>query len=203
MQALLFEMPPRPGHEDHYFSHAARLRPILMQHDGLAFIERYKSQSRPNLILSHSLWRDEASIARWRTDRDHHNSQTAGRYRHFEDYRIRIGHVLQMHVQAAEFREWDKTGLYNDPKVTSDRYIAIIRTSKQPNREQGETFGSVTETDSFLTILEVASEDEGQTVISSARNDKNVTSALLARVSRDYGMYDRTEAPQYFRPVER
>ena len=88
MQALLFEMKPRDGHEDHYFRHAERLRPFLLQQEGLIFIERFKALAQPGVILSHSLWRDEASIAKWRTDQEHHKSQTAGRLQHFEDYRI-------------------------------------------------------------------------------------------------------------------
>ena len=31
-------------------------------------IERYWSLAREGVILSHSLWRNEASIARWRTE---------------------------------------------------------------------------------------------------------------------------------------
>ena len=203
MQALLFEMTPREGHEEHYFSHAAKLRPILMQHDGLVFIERFKSQSRPNVILSHSLWRDEASIARWRTDREHHKSQTAGRYKHFEDYRIRIAHVLHQYVQENNVEEWSKAGLYNDSVETPDRYLVIIGSTKQPKQEQGDTFESVTDTNSFLTVHNVASEEEGRTEVVSAQADRNVKSAIISQVSRDYGMYNRAEAPQYFRAIER
>lgn len=202
MQALLFEMTPREGHEDRYFDHAAKLRPILMRQDGLVFIERFKSLSRPKVILSHSLWRDEASLARWRTDSEHHKSQAAGRYKHFEDYRIRIAHVLSRYVQTAELKKWSKTGLYNDSDTTPDRYIVISMTSSQPTCEQGESFQSVTESNSFLTIREAVSEANGRNEVVSARSDTSVNSVLFSRVSRDYGMYDRTEAPQYFRPVE-
>lgn len=203
MQALLFEMKPRDGHEDHYFRHAAKLRPILMQHDGLIFIERFKSESRPGVILSHSLWRDEASIARWRTNREHHKSQTAGRFKHFEDYRIRISHVLRYNEPNKPNEEWSKDGSYSDPATTPGRFVAIIRTRTPPTLESGELFESVTETDSFLSIINVSNESEGRSRLAKAAEDLNVLSSLLSRTTRDYGMYDREEAPQYFKLVER
>ena len=202
MQALLFEMTPRSGHEEHYFRHAAALRPILMQHDGLLFIERFKSLTRPNVVLSHSLWRDEASIARWRTDREHYKSQTAGRFKHFEDYRIRISHVLQHIERGGSKQKWPKEGSYNDAETTPDRFLTVVRTQVMPDREEGEVFNSVTETNSYLTVADVSSENAGKSKIDKAEGDDTVLSALLSRVSRDYGMFERTEAPQYFRPVE-
>tara|TARA_R110002049_G_scaffold282367_1_gene462190 strand:- start:111 stop:869 length:759 start_codon:yes stop_codon:yes gene_type:complete len=203
MQALLFEMTPREGHEDLYFSHAAKLRPILLQQEGLIHLERFKSQSRPEVILSHSLWRDEAAIARWRTNAEHHKSQTAGRYQHFADYRIRVAHVLQRHVQQEPMQEWGSVGFYNEAQTRPDRFILIVRTLKQPQHADGEVFASVTEADSFLILQEVSSEQAGRDQVRDAQGNADVQSAILSRVSRDYGMHDRTEAPQYFKPVER
>ena len=100
MHTLLFEVQPRAGHEDHYFAHATRLRPLLDAHPGLLFIDRFKSLVRPNIILSHSHWQDEASLARWRTDAQHRRSQAAGRNQHFEDYRIRISRVVTHYVRG-------------------------------------------------------------------------------------------------------
>lgn len=201
MQALLFEMKPHDGHEDHYFRHAAALRPILMQHEGLAFIERYKSLSRPGVILSHSLWRDEASIARWRTNQNHHSSQMAGRYKHFADYRIRISHALQYFTGPGHQEQWGTTGMYADASSTVDRTITIIRSSRVPNSGQGEIFESVSETSSFLSVSSFTAQETGHEKFMHALNDDSTLSAILARVSRDYGMYERAEAPQYFRPI--
>jgi heme-degrading monooxygenase HmoA len=203
MQALLFEMTPRDGHEQHYFRHAATLRPILMQHDGLFFIERFKSLTRANVILSHSLWRDEASIARWRTNSQHQQSQTAGRFKHFEDYRIRISHVLQHIEHGKPQKSWTKEGAYNDAATTPDCFLTIIRTTEMPKTEEGEVFESVAGPNIYLTVASVSSEDDGQAKIEKTEGDDAVLSALLGRVSRDYGMFERAEAPQYFKPVER
>lgn len=203
MQALLFEMTPREGHEDHYFQHAAALRPILMQQDGLIFIERFKSLTRPKVILSHSLWSDEASITQWRTDRQHHKSQTAGRFKHFEDYRIRISHVLQHIEVGGAQRNWTKDGAYNGAATTPDRFLTITRTKTPPIMGEGEVFESITEANSYLIVDSVLSEADGQSKIENARGDDAVLSALFSRVSRDYGMFERAEAPQYFKSVER
>ena len=62
MQALMFEVKPKEGHEQHYFDRAAALRPRLERNDGILFIDRYRSLSRAGVILSHSHWRDEPSI---------------------------------------------------------------------------------------------------------------------------------------------
>ncbi|MCP5081154.1 MAG: hypothetical protein GY948_05605 [Alphaproteobacteria bacterium] len=146
--------------------------------------------------------RDEASIARWRTDTEHHNSQAAGRYKHFEDYRIRISHVLQYSEPGLPQKEWGKEGSYSDPATTPDRFITIIRTKQMPTTTAGEVFESVTETGSYLSVGDVACEDDGRVGVKDAQTDALLLSALLSRVSRDYGMYDRAEAPQYFKPVE-
>ena len=203
MHALIFEMELRDGHEEHYFQHAAKLRPILMQHDGLIYIERFKSLTRPNVILSHSLWRDEASIARWRTNSEHHKSQIAGRFKHFQDYRIRISHVLRYTDLNAPAQEWSNGGSYSAPNLRTDRFIAILRSRKQLYNQDGDTFASVTETDSYLTVLDIANEVDGQSKIKEVQGDVSVLTTLLARVSRDYGLYDRTQAPQYFKAVEK
>lgn len=202
MQTLLFEVQPRQGHEEHYFTHAAKLRPILMQHDGLLFIERYRSLSREGVVLSHSLWRDEASIARWRTEKHHHQSQAAGRYKHFKDYRIRISHALVHYDEEGEQHQWSTAGMYAENASADARYLTIIRAKAQPNTEYGECFESVTEANSFISIAEVASEEAGQKLSTSAQGDSNTITVIFARVSRDYGMYERTEAPQFFAPVQ-
>ena len=203
MQALLFEMESRDGHEDHYFRHATKLRPMVMQHEGLIFLERFKSLSRPKVILSHSLWRDEASIARWRTDREHQKSQVAGRFEHFRDYRIRISHTLRYQKPNREAEEWSNAGSYSAQHLTTDRFVVILRSLDQWVPQEGETFASVTEPKSYLSVLNAANEADGQAKFEEALHNSSLLSVILARVSRDYGMYDRDEAPQYFETVEK
>lgn len=202
MHALLFEMEPRPGHEGHYFKHAEALRPLLAQHAGLLFIERFKSISRPNVILSHSHWRDEASLAKWRSDPDHHRSQAAGRNKHFEDYRLRISHVLKIVRQSCAPESWTMDGAYTDVNAIPPRFLTIVALKSEPADLSGESFQSVTVDDSFLCVADAKSHQHGEEIIADAMALPHVTSAMLTLVSRDYGMSERAEAPQYFPNAE-
>ncbi|MCR9215006.1 MAG: antibiotic biosynthesis monooxygenase [Proteobacteria bacterium] len=199
MQALLFEMKPRAGHEDNYFSHAAKLRPLLDQEEGLIFIDRFKSVSRSGVILSHSLWQDEAAIARWRTHPQHHNSQAAGRNKHFEDYRLRISHVLEYVSKGQEAKSWSAEGAYS--KSGSPRFLVIVSSQGAPYSDQGESFVSVNSEDAYANIIDVETEAAGREILASFENTPNAQTAVLCLVSRDYGMFNRAQAPQYFPPV--
>ncbi|GFE49677.1 antibiotic biosynthesis monooxygenase [Roseobacter cerasinus] len=198
MHALLFEMEPRSGHEGHYFKHAEALRPLLAQHAGLLFIERFKSISRPKMILSHSHWRDEASLAKWRSDPDHHRSQTAGRNKHFSDYRLRISHVLKMMRQDTDPEIWSAEGAYTNVDATPARFLTIVASKGSPVDLGGECFHSVTADENFLCVTNAATRDHGDELIAKAMMNPNASSAMLALVSRDYSMFERAEAPQYF-----
>lgn len=202
MQVLLFEMEPREGHEGHYFKHVEKLRPLLADHDGLLFIDRFKSLSRPNIILSHSLWKDEAALTKWRTDGTHHQSQSAGRYQHFADYRIRISHALEAHNHDQAPTLWSHDGSYrlND---TSNKKLLVVTASKgQPYKGSGEAFASVNTEGNYLTIETATATKRAEELTQMAKQDSSVTRVIMCSVSRDYGMFDRTEAPQYFKPVD-
>ncbi|MGI9506757.1 MAG: antibiotic biosynthesis monooxygenase family protein [Geminicoccaceae bacterium] len=201
MQALMFEVKPKKGHEQHYFDRAAALRPRLAKNDGILFIDRYKSLGRTGIILSHSHWRDEASMTRWRVDEAHHKTQAAGRNVHFEDYRIRISHVLHYSLGAESAKIWSGDNAYLDPSSAMPRHLVIIGTEQGPYDDRGEDFQSVNFADRFLAVIEPDSEQDGRDLIADAERHQHVTSVLLSIVSRDYGMHDRDEAPQYFPPV--
>jgi len=207
MQTLLFQMEPQDGHEEFYFAHVAALRPLLAQQQGLLFIQRYKSLSRPNLILSHSLWRNEASIAQWRANKDHQTSQAAGRYKHFKDYRISISKALFWHSNQDEQEHWHIENTHpnstqTEPGGTANRFVSIIRHTRLPTSDDTDNYKSVSETDSFLSVSEFSEQEAGDEQCLAAQSDKGTISVVLASVSRDYGMHDRAEAPQTFNPVE-
>ena len=44
--------------------------------------------------LSHSTWRDEKSVVRWRTVAKHHETQQRGRDDVFQDYHLRVGEIV-------------------------------------------------------------------------------------------------------------
>ena len=94
MFSVIFEVHPKEGKKDEYLGLAKHLKPLLEAINGFIDNERFESKLRPGWVLSHSTWRDEKSVVRWRTDAEHHAVQEKGRYEIFEDYRLRVGDVI-------------------------------------------------------------------------------------------------------------
>src|SRR5260370_26849130 len=85
---------PRREKFDLYLDLAKGLKPILEGIDGFIDNERFESSRRPGWILSHSTWRDEKSVVRWRTVAKHHDTQLRGRDEVFQDYHLRVGEIV-------------------------------------------------------------------------------------------------------------
>jgi heme-degrading monooxygenase HmoA len=95
MIAVIFEVEPAAGQREAYLKTAAGLRPLLDGMDGFISIERFQSLNDPDRILSLSFWRDEEAVKAWRNTEEHRSAQALGRRRVFEDYRLRIAHVVR------------------------------------------------------------------------------------------------------------
>ena len=95
MVAVIFEAIPAKEKWDAYFDMAAKLRPELEKIEGFISIERFQSVSNAGKVLSLSFWKDEQSIEAWRNIELHRQAQQAGRKTIFEDYRLRIAHVVR------------------------------------------------------------------------------------------------------------
>lgn len=95
MIAVIFEVWPRDGQRDHYLDIAADLRPILDQVEGFISVERFQSITDPGKMLSVSFFEDEAALDRWRRMARHRKAQAEGRGGVFDDYRLRIAHVMR------------------------------------------------------------------------------------------------------------
>jgi heme-degrading monooxygenase HmoA len=205
MIGLFFEVMPRPGHEQAYFDIAAGLRPELDQNPGLMFIDRFKSLIRSRVVLSHSHWRDEASLAGWRTNAKHHAAQIAGRKQHFEDYRLRIGQlVCEWLPPAGELRRLEITNSYNDPALQKERFI-IVSAAKTAVKagDESDVLASVSRASEYIVLTPAISLRDGVQAVEQLSLTGAMNSVRLYLVSRDYGMYDRKEAPQYYAPVSR
>src|ERR1700747_3173600 len=94
MFSVIFEVHPKQEKFDLYLELAKRLRPIREVIDGFIDNERFESSRRPGWILSHSTWRDEKSVVRWRTVAKHHDTQQRGRDEVFQDYHLRVGEIV-------------------------------------------------------------------------------------------------------------
>ena len=95
MVAVIFEAIPAKEKWDAYFDMAAQLRPELDKVQGFISIERFQSVTNPGKVLSLSFWQDEESISAWRNIELHRQAQHAGRQSIFDDYRLRIAHVVR------------------------------------------------------------------------------------------------------------
>ncbi len=95
MIAVIFEVWPAPDRKQEYLDIAASLRPLLEHVDGFVSIERFESLSEPGKILSLSVFRDEAAVARWRQLEQHRIAQARGRDGIFRNYRLRVAGVIR------------------------------------------------------------------------------------------------------------
>lgn len=95
MIAVIFEVRPAPGREGRYLDLAAALRPTLEAIDGFVSVERFRSLTDPDKLLSLSFWRDEAAVRAWRNTSRHRATQREGRTAVFADYRLRIAGVVR------------------------------------------------------------------------------------------------------------
>jgi heme-degrading monooxygenase HmoA len=210
MLALLFEVTPNPDGYQRYLDIAGRLKPALEKHDGFLFIDRYRSLSRPDTILSHSLWRDEASLAAWRTFEPHHHAQVAGREKIFADYRLRIADIACVRMPGKADWRPERLSSYNEPSAGASRYLVIaMRTGRPSDAGTSDTFESLATADEFLCLYDVGDQQAAMTLVdslvpaSSKATGAGVTAVRICEVERDYGMYERREAPQYYPPVPR
>ena len=95
MIAVIFEVYPHEEHKLEYLDIAASLKPVLEQVDGFISVERFQSLTDPKKLLSISFFENEDALEEWRNVMAHRNAQRKGRQDLFDDYRIRVSHVLR------------------------------------------------------------------------------------------------------------
>jgi len=222
MFSVIFEVHPKPNQWDAYLGHAKMLRPELEQVDGFIDNIRYKSLTREGWILSLSGWRDEKSVVRWRTAMRHHMAQKKGRSAILLDYHLRVGQVTndtQVPAgQTIEEQRLDETEIAEGKAAT---FVDAKRAAKLPES------ASALDTAAYLGFDQNApglvSWDVHDAVLApgdlilmqiwktKVDADAFAKSASLpqggrlrqVRIVRDYGMFDRREAPQYYPAVKR
>ncbi len=95
MIAVIFEVWPAAGKTDAYLDIAAKLRPEVEQIQGFISVERFRSLTDPDKLLSISFFEDEDALDHWRSLHSHRTAQKAGRTGVFRDYRLRIAGVIR------------------------------------------------------------------------------------------------------------
>lgn len=95
MIAVIFEAIPANGKLEEYLAIAAKLKPELAKIEGFISIERFQSLNDPHKVLSLSFWADENAVQAWRNVELHRDAQSRGRNSVFDDYHLRIAHVVR------------------------------------------------------------------------------------------------------------
>ena len=207
MIALFFEVQTRPGHRDQYLDLAASLKPDLAAMGGCLFIDRFSSLTRKDLLLSYQIWQDEAAMTAWRVHGYHHEVQTIGREKVFSDYRIRIAQVI--HEERPDKPLWqpERRTPYNDPARRPSTFVLVAESKHAELPVETEwrrdSFKSVYRDGYFAHLIDVPDQRSGVELGQLLMMDPTMEYFRIVEVMRDYGMYDRTEAPQYYPPVER
>ena len=121
MIAVIFEVQPAPGAESRYLDLAAEMRPLLEQVEGFVSVERFRSITRPDVLLSLSFFEDEDAVRRWRTLDDHRRVQRDGRRGLFADYHLRVASVMR------DYGMQDRVEAPRDSRRTHDAKPADAR----------------------------------------------------------------------------
>ncbi|MGN8117395.1 antibiotic biosynthesis monooxygenase family protein [Labrys sp. 22185] len=219
MFSVIFEVHPKPSEFEHYLALAKELKPILEGIEGFIDNERFESKSRPGWILSHSTWRDEKSVVRWRTIAKHHETQQRGRDEVFQEYHLRVGEIVSdstppQGLQLVEQR-------LDETEIGDAKFAALTEISPHGGPvPQNLTDvlaldryrSALLDQDTFASIY-----NEGKLALLTSWRDRGSAEAFdvsplvsvgsvrhrVVRIVRDYGMFDRRESPQYYAEVSR
>jgi heme-degrading monooxygenase HmoA len=217
MFSVIFEVHPKSDQWDAYLGIAKGLKPELEQIDGFIDNIRYASLTREGWILSLSGWRDEKALVRWRTRTKHHQAQEQGRNAVMQDYHLRVGQITKDTQppagQAILEQRLDETqaGLGTTVTLIDARRSAEWVKATSPSdiaNQLGLKAGAsgLIAWDVFDAVL-----TPGNVILMMSWSDQAAaeqfeTALKLSdgarlrrvRIVRDYGMFDRREAPQYY-----
>jgi heme-degrading monooxygenase HmoA len=217
MFVVIFEVQPKKERWDDYLNLAKQLKPKLEAIDGFIDNERFGSKRTEGRLLSLSTWRDEKAVIRWRTHGEHHGVQEKGRFEVFQDYRLRVGEVTADSQPpqglAVEQKRFDET------EIGAARAVTVTEvTPSDGARELAATLGldpsaeGLVDHESFESIY-----NAGRFLLLASWRDASAAGAWKpapiaaaqplrhrqVRVVREYGMFDRREAPQFYPEVKR
>jgi heme-degrading monooxygenase HmoA len=222
MFSVIFEVHPRPEQRDAYLGNAKMLKSELEQIDGFVDNIRYKSLTREGWILSLSGWRDKKAIVRWRTSVCHHMVQERGRSEILLDYHLRVGQVTRdTHVPAGQTikeQRLDETEIGEGTTVTfvdAKRPAAASEAASAPEiaanlglnpKAEGlvgwDVYDAVLTPGDLILMMVWKTNAEADAFAKFVKSPQGGRLRHV-RVVRDYDMFDRREAPQYYPAIER
>ena len=223
MFAVIFEVQPKAERRNDYLELAKALKPKLEAIDGFIDVERYESRRTKGRVLSLSIWRDEKAVVRWRTQTEHHGAQEKGRFEIFDDYRLRVGEVIDDSASppgiALAQQRFDETA-NADAKAASITELTPPpgAGAKIEPKTLAAQLGLDTRADGIVDhdVFESIYNPGKLILLVTWRDNKAVAAwtptapqqavALRhrrVRIIRDYGLADRHEAPQFYAEVSR
>jgi heme-degrading monooxygenase HmoA len=212
----MFEVHPYPQRFDGYLKLAAHLKPILERIDGFVDNERFESRSRPGWLLSHSTWRDEKSLVRWRSQEEHHRVQARGRAEIFQDYRLRVGEIAADTAAGADAamqqQRLDETEVGTAKLVTFTEISALLSEAElsgaglgleplSPEMVEYDIFTSISTPGKSALLVGWKSAAAGKAWQPRMPKGFEPLRHRAVRIVRQYGMFDRRETPQFHAPV--
>jgi heme-degrading monooxygenase HmoA len=223
MFAVIFEVLPEQGRFDDYLDLAKRLKPELEAIDGFIDNERFESRRTKGRLLSLSIWRDEKSVVRWRSHGGHHAVQEKGRFEVFADYHLRVGEIASDTVPPNGLSVVQTR--FDETEVGVAKAITLTEVELRDGHGSGakpdlrpELLGldpgadGLADAELFASIYH-----PGKLILLASWRDEPAAGAWRprkpdaarsirhrqVRVIRDYGMFDRREAPQFYPPAQR
>ena len=222
MFIVIFEVQPKKGLTQDYLDLAKQLKPKLEAIDGFIDNERFSSQRTEGRLLSLSTWRDEKSVVRWRTEGQHHVVQGKGRFEIFADYHLRVGDVTadtnppkeapvherrfdETEIGAAKIVTFTEIAPARGAAFAAQTDLLLAHLGLDPNHS------AIIEHDVFASIY-----NPGKLALLAGWKDPAAANAWSPkklegietlrhrkiRVVRDYGRFDRREAPQFYPDVK-
>jgi heme-degrading monooxygenase HmoA len=218
MFAVIFEVKPREGRFDDYLELARQLKPRLEAIDGFIDNERFKNLRDPRWVLSLSTWRDEKAVIRWRTQGEHHGVQEKGRFEVFEDYHLRVGEIFDDSKSKLE-----KQQRFDETEIGEAKVVSITEVEpKQKGDVAGDSLAAELGLDRHRAGLVEQKTFEsiyvpGKILLLTSWRDAKAAEAFSpktpagakslrhrsVRIIRDYGMFERREAPQFYPQVRK
>jgi len=221
MFSVIFEVCPKADRLDEYLALAKRLKPLLETVDGFVDNERFESKRRPGWILSHSTWRDEKSVVRWRTAAEHNLAQEHGRSEILRDYHLRVGDVTadtdapeEAPVREQRFDETEigAAKLATLTEITpqaggsfgshADLLSALGLDVSRDGVVEHDVFASIYNPGKFAMLVSWTDAKSANLWTPLRPNEARAVRHRKVRIVRDYGMFDRRESPQFYPDAE-
>ena len=217
MFSVIFEVHPKSDRWEEYLGYGKMLRPELERIDGFIDNVRFRSLTRDGWILSLSGWRDEKALVRWRTTATHHGVQEKGRDAIFLDYRLRVGQITADSAVPTGHQITEQR--LDETEIGQGKAVTLIDGTREADWAANagadavagwlglkrnatgllawDVFDAVL-TPGVITLVLSWQNDGDAAGFETSLAPKEGIRVRRVRVIRDYGMYDRREAPQYY-----